>query len=67
MAPTVTTSVVDDRWITYKQASAEIQMSRRTLRQWVTEGRLDTRRTIRGHVRIRAGSLWHSETRRVGY
>ena len=63
----VTTPVVDDRWLTYRQAAQETHYSRRTLTQWVTDGKLDTRRTIGGGVRIRAGSLWQSETRRVGY
>lgn len=63
----VTTPVVDDRWLTYTQAVRETKMSRRTIQQMVVNGELDTRRTLRGHVRIRAGSLWHSETRRVGY
>ena len=62
----VTTTVDDDRWLTYTQAARETSYSRRTLTQWVTDGKLDTRRTRSGGVRIRAGSLWQSETRRVG-
>ena len=62
----VTTPVVDDRWLTYTQASAHANVSKRTLQLWVSRGELDTRRTLQGHVRIRAGSLWQSETRRVG-
>lgn len=62
----VTTPVVDDRWLTYTKASEETSISRRTLQAMVAAGELDTRRTLRGHVRIRAGSLWQSETRRVG-
>ena len=62
----VTTPVVDDRWLTYTQAAQETGTSRRTLQQWIAAGKLDARRTITGGVRIRAGSLWQSETRRVG-
>ena len=62
----VTTPVVDDRWLTYKKAAEEVGCGLSTTKMMVREGLLDTRRTIRGHVRIRAGSLWQSETRRVG-
>lgn len=62
----VTTPVVDDRWLTYSEAERETGNSRRTIQQWIADGKLDTRRTITGGVRIRAGSLWQSETRRVG-
>lgn len=63
----VTTPVVDDRWLTYKKAAEEVGCGLSTVKTMVRQGELDTRRTSRGHVRIRAGSLWHSETRRVGY
>lgn len=62
----VTTPVVDDRWLTYSEAATETRMGLSTIKTMARNGELDTRRTSRGHVRIRAGSLWQSETRRVG-
>ena len=63
----VTTPVVDDRWLSYEKAAEEVGCGLSTIKTMVRQGELDTRRTSRGHVRIRAGSLWQSETRRVGY
>ena len=62
----VTGPVVDDRWLTYSEAATETRLGLSTIKTMVRQGELDTRRTSRGHVRIRAGSLWQSETRRVG-
>lgn len=61
----VTGPVVDDRWLTYREAATETRLGLSTIKTMVRQGELDTRRTSRGHVRIRAGSLWQSETRRV--
>jgi excisionase family DNA binding protein len=47
-----------DRWITIDQAREAVGVSRRTIYNWLNEGRIIARRTAGGGVRIQEASLW---------
>lgn len=47
-----------DRWLTVNEAAALVHVSRRTLYNWMAEGKLEVRRTASGAPRVRESSLW---------
>ena len=53
-------SVVPDRWLTIAQACDEANVSRRTINNWMANGKLELVRTAGGCPRIKASSLWRN-------
>jgi excisionase family DNA binding protein len=47
-----------ERWLTINEAAALVTVSRRTIYNWLTAGKLETRRTVGGAVRINPASLF---------
>ena len=45
-------------WLTIRKAAEHVGVSRRTIYNWYDEGKLVTKRTIGGALRILASSLW---------
>lgn len=50
-------SVAPERWLNVDLACAEVKVTRRTIYNWFNAGRLVTRRTTGGSLRILASSL----------
>jgi len=48
----------NERWINIMRAASECGVSRRTIYNWLNAGRLKTKRTAGGCLRIDASSLW---------
>lgn len=56
---------VADRGMEYlnvQQACALVQVSRRTIYNWLKAGKIEVMRTAGGRLRIRRESLWRSAT-----
>lgn len=54
----MSTDTPDDRWLNIEQACTEANVSRRTIYNWLTAGRLVSKRTAGGGQRILASSLF---------
>lgn len=52
--------VTPERWLTIEQALVVAGVTRRTIYNWMKEGRLRTKRTAGGSTRILEASLWRS-------
>lgn len=48
-----------EEWLTIKEAGVYVQVSRRTIYNWLALGKLRARRTAGGSVRVEKQSLWH--------
>jgi excisionase family DNA binding protein len=48
--------------VNIRQAAALVGVSRRTIYHWLKAGKLETRRTIGGGLRIYEDSLWQKPT-----
>jgi excisionase family DNA binding protein len=49
-----------DGYLTIEEARAVARVSRRTIYNWITAGKLVTQRTAGGALRILASSLWQA-------
>ena len=47
-----------DRWLMIMDAAREVGVSRRTIYNWLAQGKLETQRTAGGSIRILARSLY---------
>lgn len=47
-----------EEWLTVNAAAAEVGVSRRTVYNWMKAGKVTTKRTAGGNVRILAASLY---------
>lgn len=52
-------------WLTVDGARAVVGVSRRTIYNWLRDGRLTTKRTAGGSLRILERSLWRETTIKV--
>jgi len=50
----------DDRWVTIQEACELMNVSRRTIYNWLPK--LVVRRTVGGPIRIRESSLWAKDS-----
>src|SRR5678809_369270 len=49
-----------DAWLTIKEACAEVDVTRRTIYNWIAAGKLEVRRTAGGNLRIARRGLWRN-------
>lgn len=62
VAPVYVGTAPDDRTVSIAQACAIVRVTRRTIYNWLKAGKLRTKRTAGGSLRIYESSLWQSET-----
>jgi excisionase family DNA binding protein len=48
-------------WLTIEQARAHVRVSRRTIYNWLKDGKIQYVRTAGGSIRIDAESLWRRD------
>lgn len=59
----MTTQILREReWLTITEAAKHMGCARRTIYNWYEQGKLDTRRTVAGSLRIWEPSLWKRPT-----
>lgn len=51
----------DPEWITIIQACETVDISRRTMYNWMSKNLIVTRKTAGGHTRILKSSLWRDQ------
>lgn len=48
----------EEEWVTLAEAASHASVSRRTLYNWISEGKLPHKRTVGGMLRVQKSSLW---------
>lgn len=60
--PTNPLSVDAHNWISVNESAKMVQVSRRTIYNWLNSGKLEYVRTAGGSIRISPASLWEEDT-----
>lgn len=56
----------EDRWLSIQDACTVVKVSRRTIYNWLSDGKLVFQRTAGGALRIKESSLWGGTGNRGG-
>lgn len=54
--------MTDQQTVTVNEACATVGVSRRTIYNWIAQGKVSVRRTAGGSIRIVAASLWRDQS-----